>query len=436
MQKDTAAHALQSSPAQVQDSSHHRRPQQSARRQPKARPNRDLKILLLGNYRPSITLARVLKNSGHAVYCGYDGFEGGAEYSNTIQEMWRHPSFEDDPNGFFLELKAFVQAKNIDIVYPVTEDFVCALAERFEVVSSLVAIAMHEPSQVDACTDKLGMYDRAQRLGVPTNIHAMVETAQQLQSTLSAIGTPLVVRPENPVSRFDNKKVFTIENDRDANWLLEHWNVGETRLLCQRFARGHRHNVYFAAEKGQVFRYLQAKILKTDIADGSGLATEGITVAPDAELRRHTEAMLADLDYTGIGCAQFLVDEDTGEISFLEINTRIAGNHAVPEAAGLELTEVPIALAFGEPLNFARKEGRVGLSYVWTSGAIMGAKVGWIRGDLSAIRALGWILRALYKSVFADIHMVFSWRDPKPAVMSILACLPSVDGIFKRLKRR
>jgi len=397
-------------------------------------PDAKLKVLLLGNYRPTLTIARILSAKGHQVFSGDEGWEGGAQFSSSVGKMWSHPKLADDKATFFEALSDYTIEHEIDLVYPVSENFVSAFVENPEWAEGLPPIAMHKPEQNAACLDKFGMYDRAQRLGVPTMLYARVETERQLRSTMQTVGLPLVIRPENCLGRFDNKKVFTITSDDDLKWFLDHWETEQTALLCQKFASGPRHNIYFAAERGQIFRYLEAKILNTDIPDGSGLATEGITLSPNPVLREYTNRLIADLDYTGIGCAQFLVDEATGDVSFLEVNSRIAGNHAVPEAAGLELTEVPLLMAFNQPQNFVRKDGKVGLKYVWTSGALVGAKVGWIRGDLTLWQSVAWMVRALYLGFVADVHMVFSWRDPKPAFMAMGAVLPSLHGFTRRIK--
>ena len=368
------------------------------------------------------------------MFTGDEGWEGGAQYSRAVHQMWQQPCLSSEKEEFFESLSDFVAEQQISLIYPVSESFVTAFMDHPDWVENLPPVAMNAPEQIRACLDKFGMYERAQRVGVPTLLFAKVENEIQLSATIKSLGLPLVIRPESPTGRFDNKKVFTVQNDDDLKWFLDHWEPHETALLCQRHASGPRHNIYFAADRGQIFQYLEARIIKTDVPDGSGLATEGITVEPNAQLREFTEALCNDLNYTGIGCAQYLVDPQSGEISFLEINSRIAGNHKVPEAAGLQLTDIPILLAFDQPLDFVRREGRVGLRYVWTTGAFVGAKVGWIRGDLSIYQSIGWMIRAIFWGIVADIHMVFSWRDPKPAFMALCAVLPSLAGITRRVK--
>jgi acetyl-CoA carboxylase biotin carboxylase subunit len=74
-------------------------------------------------------------------------------------------------------------------------------------------------------------------------------------------------------------------------------------------------------------------------------------------LRTAAVALGEHLRYRGAGTVEFLVDADTGEFFFLEVNARIQVEHPVTEAiTGIDIVAEQIAIAEGRPLRLAQHD--------------------------------------------------------------------------------
>lgn len=381
-------------------------------------------VLILGNYRPSYILARTFHMRGYRVICDMEGYEFGAEMSRHVHALWPHEPFASDPRGFQATLAHFLdQNPDIEWVCPVTEPLIKAFAaDQLSLPSSCKLLSV-DGDLVQRCLDKKLMLSLADELDIPVAPFAVTSSEEELLVEAEKIGFPLVVRPQSSSHRLAGQKAVTIDSLEALQAGFESWKDETTDLLIQRHASGKRDNIYFAARDGVIERYLHAKIVRTDQADGSGLAVEGETIAPCPNLRGQSERLIKALNYSGIGCVQYLVDPETGETCFLELNPRVAGNHALPDRCGLGLGDWFIDYVGGTDERSVKVFDKH-LSYSWLAGELEGIKQNVRRKRLGLGQALAGYGQAIKAYRHADMDIALSRDDWKPGLWTLLDSIP------------
>jgi predicted ATP-grasp superfamily ATP-dependent carboligase len=379
-------------------------------------------VLVLGNYRPTLTVVRTLGRDGFNVVLGrgHDP-EGSAQYSRHVREIWDHPPLDGQgkPNFLTALSRLLVRRGDIQILYPTSEDMALWLADNADRLPRKVLIASPPPSLVRICLDKLRMAEFARLESVPCQPFAAAGSLRELEAAAGRIGYPLVVRPLDHLQRIGTRKAVIVETADDLAKAMPAWPEGHARLLVQRFATGERWNVYFAAQDGEVLRSLEVRAVRTDKLDGTGLSVEGEIVRAPVPLPEYVARLARCLHYTGIGCAQFLVDPATKDVSFLEINPRIAGHHRCTEMMGMDLTRLAIRLAG----TMAADEARGSLSperpirFCWTYGDLGGLKAAVAAREIGPLRAMLWLGRAAIGFARADFHVTWDAKDPWPTLI-------------------
>jgi acetyl-CoA carboxylase biotin carboxylase subunit len=77
-------------------------------------------------------------------------------------------------------------------------------------------------------------------------------------------------------------------------------------------------------------------------------------------LREAAVELARALDYVGAGTVEFVVDAETGDYAFLEVNTRVQVEHPVTEmVTGIDIVRAQLQIAGGRPLPFSQDDVRL-----------------------------------------------------------------------------
>jgi predicted ATP-grasp superfamily ATP-dependent carboligase len=380
-------------------------------------------VLLLGNYRPTLTVARTMSLHGYRVAVGLGGGEGCTEFSRFVAEAWDHPPLVGSGEAFLSALQDLLASRpDITIVYPVAEEFVRCLAEAARVLPRRVVIASPRPDVIRTCCNKLDMLRLVQGINIDHLPFRSADSIEEMHRAAHEIGFPLVVRPLNNLIRFGHKKALIARSRNELARLLPQWPDRQGNILLQRQAQGERQDVFFAAAAGRIVRAMQVRYLQTDHVEGTGLCVHG-EIQPVAErLLDQCCALARALNYTGVGCAQFIVDTTTGQVCFVELNPRISAIHRVTEESGMQLTLLAIALARGGslPAHFDTFHYRPGRRFAWTYGALRAIKSAIRYREIGIGSAIRWLFQSAGVAVSVDFHLTWRWDDPLPTIMLFL----------------
>lgn len=377
-------------------------------------------ILVIGNYCQTITVIRSLSRAGYYVIVGRDDKKVFTQYSRYTNEVWRHPDILKSGKDFADALGGFLAArKDVAMVFPVGETDIDCLMRHGDAVPSSVELVMADPATVRICFDKFRIYELVTHLGIPHVEFHKVSSYAGLESSIGRLGYPCVVKPNNSKTAFFGMKAMILRTAADLKKMLPAWPDGNEFLILQKFASGYRHNCHFVADRGRLLAYFEQRVLRTDVLDGTGAGVHGISHAPTARLREYCILLLQKLNYSGAGCAQFLVDDRSGMVNFLEINPRLDATCAVPFYCGYDFPRMAVlyaeyqrgALSQPPENTSAYAAGKHGVS-LWRD--ILGWRQAVKTKKLDRKDSRAWLWNMMLTFMRGDFHLTWRWQDPLP----------------------
>jgi acetyl-CoA carboxylase biotin carboxylase subunit len=220
------------------------------------------------------------------------------------------------------------------------------------------------PEVIALAGDKLRARARAQEAGLPLVPGGEVETLEAARRFAADAGYPVLLKAAGGGG---GRGIKLAHDEDELNGLFRvavaeaESAFGDPRLYVERFVAAARHvEVQVAADAyggvvhlGERDCSVQRRYQKV-IEEAPAPA---ITPAQRDALTSAAVAFARAIGYVNLGTVEFMVDAQSGEHFFLEMNCRIQVEHPVTEeVTGRDLVAEQLRIAAGEPLSFAQED--------------------------------------------------------------------------------
>jgi len=218
---------------------------------------------------------------------------------------------------------------------------------------------------IAAMGDKAAAKRLMEKAGVPLipGYHGEHQEAAFLAKEAARTGFPVLIKPS---AGGGGKGMRVVTNQSDFQAALEAAQreaksaFGDDRVLIERYLERPRHievqvfgdsqgNVVHLFERDCSVQRRHQKVLEEAPAPG-------LSSRKRNEMGAAAVAAAKAIGYTSAGTVEFIAEQD-GRFFFMEMNTRLQVEHPVTEmVTGLDLVELQIRVAAGEPLPFSQKD--------------------------------------------------------------------------------
>lgn len=381
------------------------------------------RVLVIDNYRQTLSIVRSLSLAGYEITLGcLHGKRVLAEHSRHVKEIWYHPP-QNNEYRFIAALGDFLATHpEISMILPVGEVTQSVLARHDFRPPHGCEMLMTESHLLLTCIDKIRSNSTAKDLNIPVPKSFTVKSCQQLRQAVEEIGCPCIVKPSNSLLPFFGQKALTVESGLDLDRYFSKWPTGLACAIVQQKINGPRFSCSFAAVDGKILCIFETVALRVDTVNSTGNSVDLLSVPVSDERRRYTEAMVKKLNYTGVGMTQFLHCPETKLSYFIEINPRLGGSVSLAIHCGADFPKFMVEIlgshfSSSTQQSLASQTFALGKRCHWLSGDIQGLLHALNHRELGLGALMARLAQMINSFIWADCHIIWSWRDPLPTLV-------------------
>ncbi|WP_017931117.1 ATP-binding protein [Robiginitomaculum antarcticum] len=374
-------------------------------------------ILILGDARMAFPVMKAMAKAGHAVFAGVSIYSNYMEWSRYLTGSFWHEPLEPGTDEAFPRVRDWLlEHPEIDTIQPVNEASIRFVTRHRDFFESQAILILPNRGIISLASDKTAMFDLCRDLNGPVAPYAAVHSLADIETALETIGYPFILKPSKVDAYIFDRKALILKTAEDFKSQFPHWPDIHPELLMQRYVSGPRHSVIYSAYEGRLLGALEIRAGRTHENDGTGYTTYGITVEPNPIIRQSVETLVKAMNYSFTGCLQYIVDPNTGDVTFMEINPRVslarlAECGGLPHSLwGLSMAHGTAPSGFNDPWSLP-----TGVEYVWTKGELtLLAQL--LKSKQISLREFGSRLTGAMRDAARSHHAIFDITDPLPAI--------------------
>jgi len=374
-------------------------------------------ILLIGDARMAFPVARALSRAGHTVHAGVSIYSNYLEWSRYIDKSFWHEPLEPGTDAPFAPIRDWLLVHpEIDSIQPVNEAGIRFVTRHRNFLETRAKLILPSREIIAAASDKTNMFDLCKRIKGPIAPYTKITNMADTYAAIAKIGFPFIIKPSIVDAYIFGRKALILKDKTAFQTQFPHWPKQHPELVLQKYLSGPRHSVIYSAREGKLLGCVEICAGRTHENDGTGYTTYGITVTPNPVIKASVEAFVKEMNYSFTGCLQYIVEPETGEVTFMELNPRVSLAR-IAECAGLTHSVWGLQIAHGEAVTALDDpwDLNIGVEYTWTKGELT-----MLASLLKNRKINGWEFTRRLARAFWDAarchHAIFDPLDPLPTL--------------------
>jgi predicted ATP-grasp superfamily ATP-dependent carboligase len=391
-------------------------------------------IVLDGHLKSALAIVRSLGKRGVNLVAGAERSTAIALHSRYTNGRFTYPSPYSDRDAFVRAVKAeSIRLGGKPVVYTCSDATHLALYERREELRECVVLVYPDQKSVEIAFDKAATNSLARVSGVPTITTYTPATKDELERVAAKLAYPAVVKPRRTLTMKNGIGIMgTAQFVLDKDGLLRTYaqlseTLGEPPLIQERVI-GEEYGVEMIAHEGTPLALVaHHRIRSLSPMGGASVLKEILQKGALRDmLITYAEALAHALKWEGPLMVEFKVDGDSRTPKLMELNGRFWGSLPLAVAAGVDMPSIYYDLATGRDLpTESIQETSIVTTRYFMGDLLHLFRVFFARDPMRRFaypRRMD-VLRDFFRTPRGSKSDVWSWRDPKPALMEFVDAL-------------